>query len=653
MKFSKVVTFLLALLLATAQFAVSARAQGLTSGESKTPDTAKVGYSLEADIAKNPLKPPDTSSPRATLRSFLHNINRAYAVLMDAHLKNMNTPGLFTSESLRQMERRAGTLLQRGAYCLNLIGVPDGLKQDVGYEGAILLKEIFDRIEVPPFEEIPDAKAVEAEEEREKIAELNLWRIPNTEIIIASVEEGPRMGEFLFEPETVARLSEFYGKVKGFPYKVNTDISHDFLKFYTTTPGVLLPPKWSRWLPAWSNSIYFKQPIWQWCAMVVLPLAGLLVAWMLVRWWRRRVAELSSGKRFTGWILVVLFSVVTVMLVRYVLDEHVNITGPMLTFVESTLQKVFILLLAGLVLWEFMKARIGHHTKEEIPEQESWGEEMGAGGSRSETLLLLLRKFLMAIILAIACLLLLYEMGINIGPLLAGAGVIGLAIGFGAQTLVKDIIAGIFFLVDDAFRVGDYIEAGSIKGTVERISVRSLRLRHHRGMLITVPFGDMQSVTNFSRDYVIMKLEFRVRYDTDVEKVRKIVKKINNEIQKDKELGPSLLDKIKSQGVMEMDDSAMIMRAKFMCVPGQQFALRREVYRRIQEAFQKNGIEFAHRNVTVYFPPEPSTTESESQGHEKKVESKSPDQKKKEAAAAAALRTIEEEQMPDNKPDEP
>jgi MscS family membrane protein len=255
MECSKVIACLMTLLLAPALFTVSADAQGLTSGEAKTPETVKVGYSLEEDIGKNPLKPPDTSSPRATLRSFLHNINLAYALLMDAHRENINAPGLFTSESVEQMGKRAEALLQRSAYCLNLSGVPDRLKQDVGYEEAIKLKEIFDRIELPPFEEIPDAKAIEAEEKREKIAELNRWRLPNTEIIIASVEEGPRIGEFLFDPKTVARLGEFYSKVKDLPYKLDTVISHDFFDFYITTPGLLLPPKWGRWVPAWSTAI--------------------------------------------------------------------------------------------------------------------------------------------------------------------------------------------------------------------------------------------------------------------------------------------------------------------------------------------------------------------------------------------------------------
>ena len=656
MKYSKVAALFLALLLITAQFAVSTGSADQTSSKAESSDSTKAGDPPEEEIVKNPLKPPDTSSPRATLQSFLGNMNRAYNALMAAHQENMHSPGFLASDSILKMERHAEILLQRGAYCLDLSGVPEELRQDVGYEGAIKLKEILDRIELPPFKEIPDAKAIETEEEKEKVTELDRWRIPNTAVIIAEVEKGPRKSEFLFDLATVARLDEFYDKVKNLPYKPDGEISYNFFNFYTKTPGLLLPPKWYRWLPIWSTTIYFKQPVWQWIALVILPLLALLVAWIPVRWWHRMAAGRSPGVRFAGWILVILIAAATVMLLRYVLDHHVNITGSLLGFVENTLQKLFILLLAGLILWEMMKARIQHKIKKEenedvqaeMPSQENWKEEMGSGGSRRETLLLLLRKFLMVAILVVVCLLLLSSMGINIGPLLAGAGVIGLAVGFGAQTLVKDIIAGIFFLMDDAFRVGDYIEVSTMKGRVEHISVRSLRLRHPRGMLITIPFGDMQSVKNFTRDYVIMKLDFRVRYETDVDKVRKIIKKISKQIQKDEELSRGLLDKIKSQGVREMDDSAMIMRVKFVCVPGEQFVLRREVYRRIQEAFQKNGIEFAHRNVTVYFPPETGTSESDSQTPEKKGESKTLDQQKKEAAAAAALRTIEESQLPED-----
>ena len=230
----------------------------------------------------------------------------------------------------------------------------------------------------------------------------------------------------------------------------------------------------------------------------------------------------------------------------------------------------------------------------------------------------------------IVTMIILASLGVNIGPLIASAGVVGLAIGFGAQTLVKDIIAGVFFLIDDAFRVGDFIEVGGTKGSVEHISLRSLRLRNPRGPVHTIPFGNMGTVTNMSRDYIITKLDFRVRYDTNVDQVRKIIKKINAQIAQDPEMGPNLLDKIKSQGVKELDDSAMIMRLKFKTIPGEQFVIRREVFRMIQESFREYGIEFAHRNVTVYMPPE-----EEGGAHDKKAI---------EASAAAAIAAAQAEE---------
>jgi small-conductance mechanosensitive channel len=268
-------------------------------------------------------------------------------------------------------------------------------------------------------------------------------------------------------------------------------------------------------------------------------------------------------------------------------------------------------------------------------------EEGGAGGSRTATLLMLLRKFVLAVLIVMISLIMLSSIGVNIAPLIAGAGVIGLAIGFGAQTLVKDIISGIFFLIDDAFRVGDYIETAGTKGMVEHISLRSLRLRHPRGPVFTIPFGGMGTVKNNSRDYIIEKLDFRVRYDTNVDTVRKIIKKINIQLQKNPELGPVLLDKIKSQGVRELDDSAMIMRVKFKTIPGEQFVVRREVFRMMQEAFRDNGIEFAHRNVTVYLPGQTEIENNRQQGAEAE-KALLPDKKTLESAAAAAALAAEQ-----------
>jgi small-conductance mechanosensitive channel len=342
-----------------------------------------------------------------------------------------------------------------------------------------------------------------------------------------------------------------------------------------------------------------------------------------------------------------------VLLVAFLFFIILRLWGIDLSFVRIFTRgalEIVVALLLGFVVWEFIKARIDRKLKEEMPDTDEDMEEGGAGGSRTGTLLMLSRKFVLVVMLVMVSLIILSSIGVNIGPLIAGAGVIGLAIGFGAQTLVKDIISGIFFLIDDAFRVGDFIETGGTKGSVEHISLRSLRLRNPRGPVHTIPFGSMGTVTNNSRDYIITKLDFRVRYDTDVDMVRKIIKKINLEIENDEEMGPVMLDKIKSQGVRELDDSAMIMRVKFKTIPGEQFVVRREVYRRLQEAFAANGIEFAHRNVTVYLPQEENKAASaEGPGEDKDTAAPAPapDKKVLEAAAGAAAAAIqaEEEKM--------
>jgi len=310
--------------------------------------------------------------------------------------------------------------------------------------------------------------------------------------------------------------------------------------------------------------------------------------------------------------------------------------------------KIVVVILISYVAWKLAEKAINRRLAEIDhlkPDEEA--EEMGgAGGSRVGTLLKLLRKFLLFTLLTMVSMIILSAIGVNIGPLLAGAGIVGLAIGFGSQTLVKDIVSGVFFLVDDAFRLGDYVESGNVKGTVENISIRSLRLRHPRGMVYTVPYSHLGSVTNYSRDYIILKLEFRVPYGTDINKVKKIIKKINEGIEQDEELGSKLLAPIKSQGVKELDDSGMIMRIKFKTKPGDQFGIRREIFSRLQDAFEKSGIQFAHRQVIVQLPQE-KAAESTAAGETGEAGSAARSKQILSAGAAAAIAAAlaEEEQQ--------
>jgi small-conductance mechanosensitive channel len=283
-------------------------------------------------------------------------------------------------------------------------------------------------------------------------------------------------------------------------------------------------------------------------------------------------------------------------------DLHNVTAANMSERVADALFEIVVILIVAWAAWGFVKTAITYYAPQEGIDvgQMVEGDAGGTGLSRAQTLLPLLRKFILISLIVIVALVVLSSLGVSIGPLIAGAGVIGLAIGFGAQTLVRDIISGAFFLADDAFRLGEYIDVGVAMGMVERISVRSFRLRHHLGPINTVPFGEVQKVTNFSRDWVMMKLQMRVPSDTDLEKLRKVVKKVGQEMMEEPEFSDKFLQPVKSQGVYRMDDDgAFVIRIKFMSRPGEQFVLRREVFRRVQEAFAENGIRFAPKRVMI------------------------------------------------------
>lgn len=222
------------------------------------------------------------------------------------------------------------------------------------------------------------------------------------------------------------------------------------------------------------------------------------------------------------------------------------------------------------------------------------------------TLLPIVRKFVGIALVVMVALTVLSSLGVDIGPLLAGAGVIGLAVGFGAQKIVSDIFSGFFFLLDDAFRVGEYLTAGSISGTVEKITLRNLMLRHHRGMLQIVPHSELGPITNYMRGGIIEKFSLDFPYDADIDKIRKIIKRVGQEMLDDPELGPNFLKPMKSQGVREITNSVMTIRVKFTARPGTHFVIRREAFRRITLALNAKGIYYAHRKVIVDLPQPPA-----------------------------------------------
>ncbi|MDK1388316.1 mechanosensitive ion channel family protein [Sinorhizobium sp. 8-89] len=272
---------------------------------------------------------------------------------------------------------------------------------------------------------------------------------------------------------------------------------------------------------------------------------------------------------------------------------------------RGVLAGVVILLAADLV-WQLAKEFIDLRVKQasvDVADPAQLARNM-----RLRTLLPILRNFLAAFIAVVAVLMVLSGLGVAIAPLIAGAGVFGVALGFGSQSLVKDVISGVFYMMDDAFRVGEYIQSGSYMGTVESFSIRSVKLRHHRGPVFTVPFGSLGAVQNMSRDWVIDKFKINVSYDTDVAKVKKVVKGVGATLLEDPELGPLIIETVKMKGVEQFGDYGVTLSFAMTTKPGNQTQVRRRAQALIKEAFKTNGISFASPTVQVAGDDTQSTT---------------------------------------------
>ena len=225
----------------------------------------------------------------------------------------------------------------------------------------------------------------------------------------------------------------------------------------------------------------------------------------------------------------------------------------------------------------------------------------GEPGAREKTLLSLFRNVIAITILIVAGMIALSEIGIDIGPLLAGAGVIGLAIGFGAQTLVQDIITGVFIQLEDAIHKDDFITAGGISGTVERLSIRSLGLRDLSGTLHVVPFSSVSTVSNFTRDFGYHLEEYRVAYQENLGEVIEHLHAAYNRLREMPEISAEVTGPLEVDGVTALADSAVTIRVRILTTPGMQWAVGRAYNRCVKERFDEAGVEIPYPQMRVSY----------------------------------------------------
>ncbi|CAN5884333.1 hypothetical protein BH11PSE13_BH11PSE13_39700 [soil metagenome] len=219
---------------------------------------------------------------------------------------------------------------------------------------------------------------------------------------------------------------------------------------------------------------------------------------------------------------------------------------------------------------------------------------------RAETLARVVRYLIALVISAVAVMLVLAEVGVSLAPILGAAGVVGLAIGFGAQSLVKDYFTGFFILFEDQIRTGDVVNIAGIGGSVEDITLRHVRLRDYDGNVHFVPNGLITSVTNMSRSFAHAVMDVGVSYREDVDQVMALMAEVGRQLRADSDHAVRILADLEIAGVERLDDSAVVLRCRFKVAPLQQWTVRREYLRRMKAAFDAQGIEIPFPHVTVY-----------------------------------------------------
>ncbi|WP_051676997.1 mechanosensitive ion channel family protein [Maridesulfovibrio frigidus] len=443
-----------------------------------------------------PLEPPDTSSPRATLNSFIHYTDELY--------KAANEPDEDFALEVEYM--------QRAARCFDFSLVPPTLLDDIRVESVLMLREVLDRIDLPDMDDVPDKRDV-------KSSGAVSWRMPHTEINISQVAKGPRVGSFLFNSETVNRLNEYYNEVRDLPYK-NSDHGKDYYGLYEQyiySSGWMIPDGFLSKLPEWSKQGYLGQAIWQWIGLILVLFFGSLCLWLM---WliNERVKCWTAGCSWeTGRLLFPLAGMFVCAFVEYLMSRQINITGRVLAVMTMGFELFFFMfsgiaiIVAGNVVMHGIIATA--KIKEEALD--------------ADVIKLVVRLVSFSLVFVLC-----YKagsyFGIPVTAVFASAGIAGVAVALAARETLANFFGGVSIFLDRPFRAGDYIVLDSgERGEVKAVGMRSTRMLTRDNILITIPNSVITNVkiTNQSmpEPHFRVRIKVGVAYGSDVDKVEDIL----------------------------------------------------------------------------------------------------------------------------------
>jgi Small-conductance mechanosensitive channel len=474
-------------LLLVALLLVPLRSPGATevdSGSDSGPSPAGIA---------NPLEPADTSSPRDTLLDFMANMDKALQA--------------WESWAPRETVKHYAELAFQA---FDLSQLPDENRFVREVEIALYLKEILDRIPLPPADEIPGDDSVDKEH-----APISSWTIPNTSISLTRVKDGPRAGEFLVTPETVDKIAEFYERAKQLPYKSGAMVG--VLEKFHHSPGFLLPHALVAALPDWSRIIVFGQAIWQWLTLAFLFVATWTGVRALLRWgrrWDKRHRNVETAKRF-GTPLAILASVALLLVSRIVLVYGTKFIGGVWDLVSA-----IILILAFVGGGWFVIVITGRFSDAINAARQS------KEGSIDSQLVRVVMRLVSLVVLVCLTLYAADFFGVPLAPVVASLGVGGLAIALAVRPTLENIIGGLTLFADKPVRIGDFCRYGEDEATVEAIGLRSTRLRKMDDTLVSIPnadFSQRELVNLTQRRQRLYRTTLGLRYETTAEQLRYVI----------------------------------------------------------------------------------------------------------------------------------
>ncbi|MCF8036122.1 MAG: mechanosensitive ion channel [Desulfobacteraceae bacterium] len=324
---------------------------------------------------------------------------------------------------------------------------------------------------------------------------------------------------------------------------------------------------------------------------LLLLFAGYLLWRSVKRYVLPRVRSVWPVKLFSGLILG--FAVAAGILSVWGIDVYTLLGTPPGRSIFGSFVTIGLVVLGAYILWEFVNYLLYKHLL-----AMDLGESME---KRIQTVLPLARSALFTVICIITLLVVLSELGINIAPMLAGAGILGLAIGFGAQTLVKDLLTGFFVLLENVINVDDWVILGGHDGQVENLTIRHVTVRDIYGNLHTVPWSSVVTITNQTRTFGYAVVEVGFAYRENVDEVISVVQQVAAEMRENPELNEGILSDLQILGLIELGDSAVVVRTRFKTLPFMRWRLERDFRRRIKKRFDELGIEIPYPHQTIYF----------------------------------------------------